>query len=113
MDPFEPRRVSDKELAIDITDNLIPWGENDQPVYVNVGGKDLFVPIFSTVEKLCETMEQFNVEYESIKRIDDPNGFMNSFPHSFGEAQIRFLLDPWLTDTGTVRFKEIMRTVVN
>jgi len=104
MEPFEPRRISDKVLDIDITDHLIPWGEYGQPMYVNSGGNSLFVPIFSTRDKLREVCEKFGLNYVSIKKIDDPIEFMDCFPES-----IRFMVDPWQTETGTVRFKEVLR----
>ena len=102
-----PRRISGTVHHIDVTNYLFPW-KDGQPVYVNGGGPDLFIPIFSTAAKLRHTMAVFGVEYDSIKRIERPRTFFGSFPPYFEEGvRLRFMIDPWLTAQGTARFKEV------
>ena len=123
MDPFAPRQISDRATPIDITGHHVPWTE-DSPVYVRTTGcDDLFVPIFSSVDLLHRRMSEFGIDYGSIKHIDDPSDFLASFPYAISghdwhpdgsaapsdrEMRIRFMIDPWPTDSGTIRFQEIV-----
>ena len=102
-----PRRVSDTVHNIDVTNYVFPW-KDGQPVYVNGGGPDLFIPIFSTEAKLRHAMAVFGVAYEAVKQIARPRAFFSGFPPYIDEGvRLRFMIDPWLTERGTACFKEI------
>ncbi len=98
------KRVSDKVVMMDVTGYVFPWN-GAQPVYVDVEGA-IFLPLFSSAEKLREMMMKTAVAYVSIKQVvGDQMEFLTSFPPDLG---VRIMVDPWVTDEGNTRFKELI-----
>jgi hypothetical protein len=87
---------------IDVTGYFIPWRlDEDQPQCVELNGI-YFVPVFSTEAKLNESKLAQEVKF-TMKQIDDGEKFLESvIPH------MRVMIDPWITERGTTRWKEPM-----
>lgn len=99
-----PRPVGTPPRIVDITGHVIPW--NDGPVLLTMAEADdnLYLPVFSTVEKLTDMMMLTEIAYQSIKRIDDRREFLDSLP-----ADVRVIIDPHFHESGRVRYTEILR----
>jgi hypothetical protein len=111
---FSPRRVNDKTRNINITGYLMPWDvEFDQPVYLPLTGTpDQFILVFRAIIQLEEfcSIHVRNKLYK-IKHIDDGIVMINSLPYWLipDEMRLRIMVDPWITEKGTIRFIEIIR----
>ena len=106
---FPPRQISDKVYEIDITGYLFPWIK-DHPVLVTLPGTpDLFLPMFKTESALRNSMAEGDVDYDSIKRIDDVDEFLESLPLKVSDRKIWLMTDPVIIEAGTTRFRELLR----
>lgn len=107
-----PRSVTEQLRAIDISGYLLPWNRSSNaPLYcVIAGSPDIFVPVFSTVEKLDTYFDAANIDYDSIKKIEEMNEFLSNFPYRFATGQrLRVIIDPWVNERNNTRFTEILR----
>lgn len=103
-----PRPIGTPPRTIEITGHCFPWSDG-QPVFASMlATSDLFLPVFSTIDKLRTMMATANIPYQSIKHIDDQRAFLDSLPSRFGDQRLRVIVDPYFTK-GRVRFVEIMR----
>jgi hypothetical protein len=103
---FKSRIINGVLRRLDITGYFCPWGEGQPAYYRLPDNPDLFLPLFSTVEKLKAAT---HLEYESVKCIDDQVAFMASLPVVLSDGKLRFMIDPWITVEGNTRFTEIIR----
>lgn len=104
--PDEPRRVGDKLVEISLTGCLIPSLANRQPVLLRMhGSNDLFLPVFSTHEKLVAGMALANTPYDRIQEIQDGAEFLASLEEN--TVVIRVIVDPYKHESGTTRFLEV------
>jgi hypothetical protein len=104
-----PKRTGCPPVEIDLTGQVFPW-EGDCPVYFRMAESPyLWLPIFSDASRLRGFLQQVGVSHERIKVIDDDRVFLDSFPrkNSAGD-EIRFMLDPYLTEDGKVRYLEVL-----
>lgn len=101
-----PTRISDKEIDVNITGYALPAYHNDQPVLIALQGtSDLFVPVFSTIEKLQAFMSELAVKihYDKIKQVMNGREFADSVL-----LHARIAIDPYVTDAGRLRWTEIV-----
>jgi hypothetical protein len=115
--------------TIDITGYLIPWTEDGSPLVFHVDGlDDLFIPIFSSEEKLLRVMITTTVTesedhpmilsiladipFESIKQIDYGYEFLQSIKEAeeLNKVRVRVAADLYVTDRGTLSFTEVSKT---
>jgi hypothetical protein len=101
-------RVDDMTHVVMIGGCFLPW-QNGHPVYLQLDGTDdMFIAIFSDAGKLRAMIG----DYDNIKQIDDPVEFLGSLPFTLPDGnRLRIMLNPYYTEQGTTRFKEIQRTV--
>jgi len=91
---------------IDITGYLIPFDENEQPICVCIqdgGISGRMVVVFSTEEKLRDTMEFIGHPNFKIKQIDDPLEFCETL----WEQHCRVICDPRIVGDNKTRWTEI------
>lgn len=105
-----PYRISDKVHQLDLTGYVIPYIDGG-PVLIQLpNSNDGFVPIFTTAEKLHEYMKPANIPYEAVNHISDPREFLIAVPRRFPTGErVRIIIDPWVTDMGNTRFREVLR----
>ena len=84
------------------------WRGN-RPILMRLAGtNDLFLPVFSTEEKL----QAMDMPFDSVRRIDDMAGFLGSLPfRTLDGCRLRIIVDPYQTARGTTRFREIWRPI--
>jgi hypothetical protein len=101
-----PWRVSDTTRRLNVTGHLFAWKDN-QPVIMRMPGTDdLFLAVYSTVEKLHAI--HGGIGY-TIKRIDDGFEFLDSLPVETPDGHLlRVIVDPYYTPRRTVRFTEVL-----
>jgi hypothetical protein len=105
----EPWLVSDRVQHISITGNLIPWREG-KPEYVMMhGSEDLFLPTYTTTERLYEHhLDDGNL---TVKTICDSEEFLANLPYWYepGVSRLRVIVDMHRTPRKTMAFKEVYR----
>lgn len=104
---FAPRRVSDRVVDLDITGYVFAWNEDEEgPQFLRLAGSpDLFLAVFSTVEKLRAIIKDDSV---GIKTITNAWDFLESVPLRTPEGNhLRIAIDIHKTDEGTFRYSEL------
>jgi hypothetical protein len=103
-----PAPVTGKLVSLNITGYLLPVHENRQPVLLQIegAGDDLFLPVFSTPEKLRAGMELAATAYDRIIQITDGREFLNSLKEN--TLKPRVILDPYKHESGMIRFVEVI-----
>ena len=82
----------------------------NHPIFLDMAGtSDVFLPVFSTVEKLTACLALLSLRSDATKQIDDPGEFLASIPVYFGDKRVRVIVDPYFTPQGTIRYREIQR----
>lgn len=104
-------RPTGGERYLDITGYVFPWSDESPALLSLIDyGTDVFLVVYSTLEKLKSMMATLEMSYDSIKRIDNGNVFLESIPlHLPDGKKLRIMVDPWVTDQKTTRFTEIPR----
>ncbi len=96
------KQISSELKNVNVEDMFIGmYGENKPFLLVLEGIK--FLPIFTTPEKLEETVLRCKVPPVSTKQITDQWDFLDSIV-----GKIRIMVDPWITPEGNTRFTEIL-----
>jgi len=110
MDVTEgPKPTGKPSGEVVLTGMLFPW-DGRQPVLLSMPGSLLFyLPLFSTEEKLRETMKQAGVPFRSIKHVDDGAVFLASvYGDNPGALEtLAVILDPYFLPSGRVRFTQV------
>src|SRR5947207_6474947 len=72
-DPETPRRISDREVPLDLAGYLMPMEQApNTPVLIGMPGTDdLFIVVFSTSEKLQATMMSYAIGYDRVAIVTD------------------------------------------
>lgn len=95
-----------------LTGKLFPWDQKrQQPVLLNMPGSPYnYIALFSTKQKLDQMMQDAEVPFDGIKRIDDGVEFVQGLTESGPEAaaSLKIILDPYFTEQGRVRFTELL-----
>lgn len=101
-----PNPVGTASKSIDLTHALFPW-DGESPCYLRMPDSEyLYLPCFTSAEKLRAMMDQVGITGYTIKQIDDGSEFMTSF--NVPEAKdIKVILDPHFVDGGKVRFLQV------
>ncbi len=111
MDEHEPPRPTGKPpRQICLTGSLLAFGPDDQPIFVRMfGSEDLFLPIFSTNERLVSMLEKLGVPWAKISSIDDEDVFLSSLPILLSETiLLRVIVDPHF-EGKKILFTEVVR----
>lgn len=96
------KRLNQNLHEHDLTGKFLPWRlDIDQPVLLRIENT-LFLPVYSTEEKLRSSMVIARQTRYKIKHIDDGRDFFDSV-----KGKIRVCLDPWITPEGNTRFQEL------
>jgi len=111
-----PRRISDREVPINLTGYFMPMIEPNVPVLLGMPGTDdLFVAVFSTEKKLRSTMRIFKIGYQRISKVTDGKDFIADIEatnQSGGRSyRIRIAIDPYRGPNGRLRFVEPLAVV--
>ena len=102
-----PKPTGKAPEEVDLTGMLLPW-EDGQPAMLGAPGSLLlYVPCFSTEEKLRALMERADVPFSSIKTINDGIEFLSDIRSSDGTENVRVVLDPYYLPNGRVRWTEV------
>ncbi len=105
-----PRPVKNAvPYGIDIDGCLMPWVDSGLALLTIEGSDDLFLPLFSTIDKLQAVAELFKLTFDHVKRITDGVAFLERVPATGPDGRrVRIMLDPYREGDKT-RFSEIMR----
>jgi hypothetical protein len=88
-----------------LTGCLIPWSKDNQPVLFNMPmSPHQYLALFTSETMLRTTMKQAGIDFAKIKQVGDSQEFMQSIP-----PEVVVIQDPWFTDEGKVRFKQLVR----
>lgn len=109
-EPFAPRIVGNELVPTSLTGKLFPYRDGS-PVLVAVAGcDDLFIPFFTDEGELRSVLGRLDIAFDRIKQVTDETEFLPSLPIVLPSgAALRLLLDPWFTETGTIRYVEVFR----
>jgi hypothetical protein len=101
------KRISDKINQFDLTGMFLPFNPfTNNPVFLELDGKFL-MPLFSTEEKYNAAKEWAGFDFAKIKRITNPEEFMESIALSKKEIEFHVVVDPYITPEGNTRFQLI------
>jgi hypothetical protein len=102
-----PKPVTGKLVSLDLSGYLFPAYANRQPVLLRIDGAegDLFLPVFSSPQKLVEGMELAKTAYDRIQQIMDGREFLDSLEEN--AVKLRVIVDPYKHESGTLRFQEV------
>jgi hypothetical protein len=106
-----PHRISDREVPIAVTGYFMPTCAPNRPVLIGMSGTDdLFIAVFSTEEKLAETMRTLGIEYARVSIVTNGSELLDDIA-TMNETggrpyRIRLAVDPYKADNGNVRFNE-------
>ena len=81
---------TDKIHELNLTGVVFPWNDN-RPVGIMIEDVE-FVALYTTVEKLKDSIELMGVKEYSIKQVQDGPEFLSSFEGT----GLRIALDPYL-----------------
>jgi hypothetical protein len=107
---FVVRRVSDREIDLKITGYFMPTHEPGVPVLAGMPGiDDLFILVFSTVDKLRAAMPDFGIDYARIAKVTSGVELLEEIDRLNQRGRpyrIRLAVEPYKTENGRVRFIE-------
>lgn len=111
-----PRRISDREIPINLAGYFMPMVEPHVPVLIGMPGTDdLFVFVFATEEALSSVMRDMKIPYARMARVTDGRELFEEMETMNQTGQrpyrVRIAIDPWLTDKGKVRFVEPLKNL--
>ncbi len=88
---------------VDISGYVFPWQDDIGPALLTLDGSDdMYLPIFSTIDKLRVAATLFNIPVDRVKHIDSGNEFLDSVRHIGPTGQaVRIMLDPFPNDGNT------------
>lgn len=106
-----PRRISDREVPVNITGYFMPTHAPNAPVLISMPDvDDMFVFVFSTEEKLAVAMADIGIDYERVALVTNARELLDEIlaTNARGERPywIRVAVDPYKADNGRVRFFE-------
>lgn len=106
-----PRRISDREVPIDITGYFMPTHAPKAPVLIGMPGTDdLFIFVFSTEEKLAAAMAAFAIDYERVALVTSGSELLADIQETNASGArpylLRIAVDPYKLENGRVRFVE-------
>lgn len=106
-----PRRISDRELAINITGYFMPMEAPNVPVLLGMPGTDdLFICVFSTAAKLSSMMATFGIDYARVAVVTDGAEVLDDIEKTNQKGdrpyRLRLAVEPYKADNGRVRFVE-------
>lgn len=103
---MEPHRTSKPLESVNLTHALFPW-DGEFPCYLSMPDSEyLYLPCFTSADKLRAMMDQVGITGYTIKHIDDGPEFLTSF--DVPEAKnVKVILDPHFVDGGKVRFLQV------
>lgn len=101
-----PYRVNDRISELDISGHVFPFFEGVPVLAAMPGTPDLFLLIFSTSDKLRQTMRDYALPYDRIMQVEEPHDFVEWVMFSGQMPRIRIAVDA--IKVGNVcRFREI------
>jgi len=108
---FPPRPIDGAQIrSYDLTGHLFPWHQGTPALLTMPNSNDVFLPVFSTVEKLQALVRLVDLPIDAIKQIDNPIEFFKSMPAQFPNGtRLRVIIDPYRTDENHTRFSELLR----
>jgi hypothetical protein len=111
MERTGPRRISDREVPVNITGYFMPTYAPNKPVLIGMADTDdMFVFVFSTEEKLAVAMADLGLEYKRVAIVPDGGELLAEImaTNARGERPywLRVAVDPYKADNGRTRFAE-------
>lgn len=106
---FAPRPTGKPLEEVTLSGKLFPWDLiAHAPVFLSMpASPHLYLACFSAAEKLEGVLSRARVSWDSVKRIEDGQEFLESMPRQCGGQEIKIIIDPYFTPEGRVRFTEI------
>jgi hypothetical protein len=100
----EPKPTGKPVSEVTLNGAVFPW-DGMQPVLLTMPGSDLlYLPCFQDVSDLEAIMDHYQIEYASVKRIDDEREFTTSITN----PRVAVILNPRITETGRLRFMQVL-----
>jgi hypothetical protein len=108
---FPPRPIDNAQIrTYDLTGYLFPWHQGAPALLTMPNSVDVFLPVFSTVEKLQDLVRLVDLPIDAIKQVDNPIEFFKSMPAQFPNGtRLRVIIDPYRTAENQTRFSELLR----
>lgn len=103
-----PRRITDRVLNINLTGNLAPFYNDDQPVLLLMGGGggEHYLCTFTGKTRFDQFMADYPAGrvFEKVIIVDDGREFLDSIP-----VHIHVIVDPYKHENGMMRYQEVQR----
>lgn len=98
-----------RQLSLD--EVLLPVDENVQPLWVcfETDPDSVFIPLFTTEEKMKVALDLVGLKPHSVKKITDGSDFLVSIPAAMNGLRIRIALDIHQVEGGKQRWTEVLR----
>ena len=111
MNEPAPRRISDREVPLQLTGYFMPLAEPGMPVLLGMPGTDdLFMFVFETEENLVKVMKSIDVTYAGVVVVWSGPELLASIAETNATGdrpyRIRIAVNPYKTEDGRVRFLE-------
>jgi hypothetical protein len=101
----EPHQVGPVK-SVDLTRALLPW-DGTKPHFLRMPDSEyLYLPCFTSLDKLQDMMNLVEITGYTIKQVDDMTEFLGSFS-SIEADGIKVILDPHYVGDGKVRFTQV------
>lgn len=98
-----PKPTGKPPTPVTLAGKVMPWARG-QPVLLEMPMSIWrYLPLFDSPESLSVFLTKAEVEWESIKQVDDVPEFLSNFDGT----DIKIICDPRFTDTGRIRFHQI------
>lgn len=101
-----PKPTGTAAKAVTLNGKVFPWVGGDPLLLTLPGSQFRYLPCFSSSKLLRKTMQGADLQWDSIKYIDDEEAFLTSI---YQRPDVRVILDLHRTPAGLVRFTEIQR----
>lgn len=98
-----PRYLGAEDTRVQIAGFLL-CGDDKGPLTIRMpGSEDIYIPVFSTRDKLGKFADDFNLEFTTVKQILDPVAFFDGM----SLANYKIIADPYKHENGRCRFIQI------
>ena len=102
-----PRFINEQLEPMSIAGYFIA-GDATGPMLVRMDGtNDLFLPIFSTLERLTDFAKNYGIEVTHTKQVDE----VESFVDGMRNEGVRIIANPYKHENGCMRYTELKEFV--
>jgi len=104
MSSDRPKPTGKPPAKISLNGTVFPW-DGIQPTLLEMPGSNLlYIPCFQNIENLKYILSHYQIDYASIKRIEDEREFLSSIT----DPRVRVIFNPRIADNGKLRFMQVL-----